>query len=335
MACVMRPLFAPLIIAFAVVLALLPAPMAAQQWAVDASDDGAYAGAFVRYPGLGMEFFCAARSVQNLPVIDSQWFEVSIAPPWQFQIGMTDQLIPMAPDPRSDIVLFVDQTGYRLPDVYWDEMGGGWGVSLSMTDTVLAAMRKASRFVLQIGAEKAWELPVTGLGAGLEQAAQFCGATWVATGNPVPPGFGQVAAPASAPPPAQGSAFTLPAQVQSNANRQCLDAGYGQATISATALQAGDLDGDGQPDVVMNWREVTCAGQAMNPFCGAANCSIEVYMSSRGYLDPLQMLGMSSGITAHHSGRLALQIGGTYGLCGETGCDAPWLWNGADLVQAP
>lgn len=320
---------------FALIWILCPAPLAAQSWTADLSDDGGYAGAFVSYPGVGFGFNCAARSIQNKPLMDTMWFESSVAPPYQYQLTMTDQLIPTDPWERSDIILFVNETGYRLPKVQWNEMDGGWQVDLTMTDTAIRALQNASRVVLQVGTQAAWEVPVVGLGAALEKARQFCAATWVATGYPAPAGFGALtgAAPSApaAPVPSPQGVFQLPAQIQAHADKQC----QGLATISPNALQAGDLDGDGHPDVVVNWRDVACAGQSFNTFCGAANCSIEVFMSSRGYGNPIQMLGTSVGIGPHRTGRLALGISGTYGLCGENGCDTPWLWTGSDFEQIP
>ncbi len=314
---------------------LCAAPLAAQSWIADLSDDGGYAGAIVTYPGVGMGFNCAARSIQNKPIMDTMWFESTVAPPYQFQIEVGDKLIPTDPWERSDIVLFLDQTGYRLPTVGWNEMDGGWQVNLSMTDASIRSLQSTSRMVLQVGTQAAWEIPVVGLGPALEKARQFCAATWIATGYPPPPGFGAITAAAPvAPtlaPAAQSGVFQLPSQIQAFADKQC----QGAAAIQASALQAGDLDNDGHPDVTVNWRDVTCAGQSFNTFCGAANCSIDVFMSSRGYVNPVQMLGTSVGIGPHRTGRLALGIGGTYGLCGETGCDTPWLWTGTDFEQIP
>ncbi|MGC1494562.1 MAG: hypothetical protein WA790_02045 [Sulfitobacter sp.] len=311
------------------------APLAAQSWTADLSDDGGYAGAFVSYPGLGFGFNCAARSIQNKPIMDTMWFETTVAPPYQYQLAMSDQLIPTDPWERSDIILFVDQTGYRLPKVQWNEMEGGWQVDLTMTDASIQSLQRAARVVLQVGNQSAWEIPVNGLGPALEEARQFCAATWIATGYPAPQGFGQITAPAPVAPalahPVQPGVFQLPSQIQAYADKQC----QGFATIQSSALQAGDLDGDGQPDVTVNWRDVSCAGQSFNTFCGAANCSIDVFMSSRGYVNPVQMLGTSVGIGAHRTGRLALGIGGTFGLCGENGCDTPWLWTGSDFEQIP
>ncbi len=299
----------------------------AQSWSVRSDDNGGYAVASVVLPVPSMSMTCHARSVQNLPLMQTGWHESSIAPPYQFIFGFSPDLIDTRVLARDDLILFVDQTGYQLPLTYWNELEGEWEITLPMSDPVFAAMNGAARMVLQVGTEAAWEFPVAGLATSLEQARQYCAGTWVRTGFPPPAWFGPVA---GAPKPGAG-AFQLPSQVQAYANGQC----EGLATIAPGALQAGDLDGDGAPDVVLNWREVTCAGQSFNGFCGAANCSIDVFMSTRGYVQPVQMLGLSAGIGPHRTGRLALAISGTYGLCGETGCDDPWVWNGATLVQQP
>lgn len=307
--------------------ALWSAAASAQSWSVWSDDNGGYAVASVGLQVPVMNMTCHARSVQNLPLIQTGWHESTIAPPYHFIFGFSQNLIDTRVLERRDLILFVDQTGYQLPLTQWNEMEGDWEFTLPMSDPIFAAMNNASRMVLQVGAQAAWEFPVAGLATSLEQARQFCASTWVQTGFPPPPWFGPIDGVRT---PKTG-VFQLPQQVQIYANNQC----EGFATIAPGAVQAGDLDGDGAPDVVLNWREVTCAGQSFNGFCGAANCSIDVFMSTRGYARPLQMLGLSAGLGPHRSGRLALAITGTYGLCGNTGCDAPWVWNGSTLVQQP
>ena len=317
---------------FALLWALCAAPLAAQNWNADVSDDGGYAGGFVVYPGLGMGFNCAARSVQNKPLMETMWFESTVAPPYQFQITFDQNLVPSDRPQRSDIVMFVDQTGYRLPAMEWNELDGEWQVNLSMTDASIRALQTVTRLVLQVGSQAAWDIPVTGLGPALEQARQHCAATWLATGNPAPSGFGSITAAANPPvPQPQPGMFELPTQVQAYANQQC----NGQAAIAPDALQAGDLDRDGVPDVVMNWRDVLCPGETLSGFCGAANCSIHVFLSSRGYANPWAMLGTGVGIVPHRSGALALDIGGTFSVCGQGACDTPWIWTGSEFEQVP
>ncbi|WP_102107929.1 hypothetical protein [Oceaniglobus roseus] len=303
--------------------------LAAQGWQAELSDDGGYAIGTALYSGLPLVFDCAARSVQNPLPADRMWPDYTHAPPWQVLIGAGDALVRASGAERADILLLVDQTGYRLPPLRWNGMDEAWQVALSMGDPMLAALRSASRLVMQVGTEAAWEIPVAGLGAALDAAQAYCGAAWVAAGEAPPPG---IAAPPAAPPALpspQGGAFALPSQIQAHADAKC----EGRATISPDALQAGDLDGDGAPDVVMDWGGVQCAGRTSRLFCGAANCSLDVFASSRGYGDPIHMLGTALTFVALPSGGLGLKLDGTYSICGETDCDAPFVWSGNRLVQ--
>lgn len=301
----------------------------AQNWSVWSDDNGGYAVASVGLEVPSMSMSCHARSVQNLPLFQTGWHESTVAPPYHFIFGFTQNLIDTWIQQRRDLILFVDQTGYQLPLTQWNEMEGGWEVKLPMSDPIFAAMNSATRLVLQVGSEAAWEFPVNGLAASLEEARQYCANTWVRTGYPAPHWFGPVTG--AAPPLPTSTGFQIPQQVLGYANTQC----EGNASIEPSALKGGDLDRDGLPDVVLDWRGVTCPGSTMNLFCGAANCSIDVFMSSRSYLRPLQMLGMGPTIAPAPTGQLGLFISGTWSLCGENGCDAPWVWNGTTLVQMP
>ncbi len=314
----------------ALILMLL-APMAqAQSWGTTTSDDGGFAAGMVRYPGLGAGFTCTARSVQNKRIIDTSWFEVTTAPPWHFIVWFDEVLIPTTTIKRSDLVYFVGQTGYRLPLTYYNELDGGWQVMLPMTDELFTALSGANRLVLAVGAQQSWELPVAGLGAALDEARAFCAATWAITGPAAPPGLAVVPAPAPmpAPQPAPQGPFTLPQQIIADVQGKCAG-----AIITPKALTAGDLDGDGQPDVAVDYAGVTCPGHALNPYCGAANCSIDVFMSSRGYLNPIQLLGVGATMVPLPGGRMGLGVSGSWSLCGDNGCDKPFVWNGVDLVR--
>lgn len=297
----------------------------AQQWQARTSDEGTYAAGFVRYPGLDMSIYCAARSVQNRPLMQGGWHETVVAPPWHFQITFDPTLVPFADGGWSDLVLYVGDTGYRLPHTEFDEFEGLWKIDLQMTDRLFAALRAAPRLVLAVGALKSWELPTRNLGPALQKAQAHCGATWQVTGFPAPAGLRVQAAPAVASPKKSG--FQLPPQILTHVNATC--GGFG--AINHEGLQAGDLDGDGHPDVLLNYRDVQCAGGTIGGMCGAANCSIEVFLSSRRYANPVSMLGIDGTIMPQPNGRLAIQIVGTYSLCGQSGCDEPFYWDGQDF----
>ena len=295
-----------------------------QSWEVRTSDNGGYATATAAVFGTGMGITCHARSLQNLPLIQTGWHESTIAPPYHFHIGFSQALIRPDPYRRNDITLFVDQTGYRLPTIQWSELVGEWDLILPVTDAMFTAMQSASRQVLQIGSETAWEFPTQDMGAALQAVRQYCAPIWAQRGYPAPAGFAPV--PETAPP---SGGFEIPTQVQSFANRQC----NGPARIGASALQAGDLDRDGQPDVVMDWSDVLCPGETRSGFCGAANCSINVFLSSRGYANSYGVLGVGVRIRPHPSGLLGLEIGGTASVCAQIDCFAVMLWNGTEFAR--
>ena len=100
-------------------------------------------------------------------------------------------------------------------------------------------------------------------------------------------------------------------------------------------MQAGDLDGDGALDIVLDWGGVLCPGETRSGFCGAANCQVDLFLSSRGYAMSHSVLAVGADIVTHRSGRLGLRMGGTVSVCSQIDCSVPWLWNGVDLVQVP
>ena len=85
--------------------------------------------------------------------------------------------------------------------------------------------------------------------------------------------------------------------------------------------------------MAVDYSGVTCPGHTINPYCGAANCSIDVFMSSRGYINPIGLLGIGATMVPLANGRMGLGVSGTWSLCGDNGCDQPFVWNGVDLVR--
>lgn len=311
----------------------------AQTWEAALNDDGGYAYGYARAEGLPMAFACNARSVQNRPLIEVGAHEEQPTAPYHMRIEFWGKAIPeTGVDLRADMVLWADDTGYQLPPVARDEFYGYWFVELSMSDPIFPEFAGASRLVLAVGQDAVWEVPMAGLSQAVEQAQQHCAATLVATGYPAPPWFGPVmaaaqqrAAPSSGAP--TSGVFTVPQQVIGHANRLC----EGAATIEPDALQAGDIDGDGVPDVVLDWNHIRCAPPMMaRAFCGAANCSVDVFMSSKGYVGPEQMLGAVPSLVAQPDGRMGLMISGSFSMCGQNNenCARPWIWNGRHLDRA-
>lgn len=314
------------------VLLMLATSSAAQDWTAKIARDDVYHSSVLSLAGAA-HLSCYARAPENAPIVASQWHTVNVGQPWHYLFEAMQALVPVEPTVLEvEMILFVDGTGYRLPPVVRNELEGTWQVILPMGDPMVTALKSARRLVLQVGTAHAWELPVAGLATGLKEIQDACISSWNAIGLPTPPGVGGTpsapARPAAA--PAQAG-FALPASLQAYANQQC----RGSAGFPQGALKAGDLDADGAPDVVMDWGTITCNGQRLRNFCGAANCQFDVFLSSRGYALSDTRLATRLEIVTHRSGRMGLGMGGTASVCGQIDCSVPWLWNGTAFVQVP
>lgn len=105
-------------------------------------------------------------------------------------------------------------------------------------------------------------------------------------------------------------------------------------------LLPGDIDGDGQEDIVLNWDSVTCMTTIPKPFCGAAMCSAQVFISSlfprTG--QPEELLAIGVRVAELNNGLDGLITGGSLGNCEQERrdpCEYLYYWNGVALVPAP
>ncbi|MGB3245346.1 MAG: hypothetical protein WBB25_12490 [Sulfitobacter sp.] len=312
-------------------LAFFAVPAVAQTWQIRQSDDGGYAAAIATYAGLPFSVTCAARSVQNLPLAQTSWFESTVAPPWHFLFETTDALIPATTFERSDILIFADQNGYRLPPVEWNELDGRWQVSISITDPMIAALDVATRIVLQTGPQTAWEIPVDGFGTTLDQAAAYCAATWQATGHTIPYGMAGTSIPNTA------VAETTPGHrpeigviAQRHIDRLC----NGSGAAGKNGLAFGDMDGDGALDILVDWSDVTCAGGGMRPFCGASMCSGDILLGRNNYAfqEGDVILGGSHVLVPLDNGNMGVKSSGNLSMCQSTApCGFVTYWDGTRL----
>lgn len=304
-------------------------PALTQQWAAETPADISYAGGWAFAPG-GLSVSCAAsRDGRGQTALDSLWFEASIASPWHFMLVVSEALVPDGPMQRSDMILYLDQTGYQLPPVALNELSGGWEVALSMTDPVFDALRNASRIVLQVGAQTAWEIPAANVGPAINQVAQTCAATWRRTGHPPP------------------NALTGPGDVGARqdvgmrhwAEEYAATACSDFITPGPNAFVEANLDGDGIPDIIVDHNEITCdALNLRSSFCGASLCTVDVYLSSRfpQTSHPEGLLAISVSVIELSNGNHALATTGNLSTCqNNPDCTFIWYWDGTQLTQLP
>jgi hypothetical protein len=305
----------------AAALAALPAVGMAQTWQGTTSDTGGliYGGASA--PARTLTFTCTAPSPQRRPLIETEDHKTIQSVPFGMFVSLSAALVP-PPGGEAQlpaVTLTLDGTGYRLPPLRWDELYYEWMVELAMADPLFGALSAASDLVLDSGTGAAWRYPVDGLAQGLSAAMSACAAGWVQTGLTLPPELG-----GAAPNPQAAATAQMTPEIDSFLRRGC-EAGY---TIVEGAITLHDLDRDGMPDRILDWAGVTCGGSIPRPFCGAANCSIDIFLSSRPG-DPQSFLGVGYTVTQAANGAPGLRFGGTAGACARGECDRVFWWDGS------
>ena len=308
------PLLAALIVA-------LPVAAQAQTWQGNTLDTGGLIYGSAYAPQRSLSFECNTPSPQGRPLIETGDHETLRSQPHGMHVTLSHVLVdPFGVSPvLPAVTITLDGTGYRLPPLGWDDFYGYWSVELPMADPIFAALQGASDLVLDAGTGTAWRYPTDGLANSLSAALAFCGAGWRQAGYPSLPGLG-AAAPALPPPAA---AATLTPGIDTHIRAGC-GAGY---ALDPRAMALHDLDRDGVQDHVLDWAGVTCSGPIARPFCGAANCSIDVFLSSRPG-DVQGFLGVGYRVVTAANGAPGLQFGGTAGACQRGDCDRIFWWDG-------
>ncbi|UWQ95002.1 hypothetical protein K3728_15095 [Rhodobacteraceae bacterium M385] len=317
-------------------LSLATAPLHAQSWTPLTSDSGAILFAYAQVEGRTLGFGCTAPSPQGLGLMETGSHESHLTDPFEMIVEISDSILTWEPPYTIEgIVLSVDDVGYGLPPLQLNELQGS-AVYLPMTDQMVLALFEAQRLVLDPGQGVAYEYPVDGLTQALDTAFSYCVGRWVEMGNPLPPalnryqGTGQVAGVVVAPEPviAPAPLDTIPPFIAEAAATGCSASGY---TLDAADLSIADLDGDGAEDYLLNHSAVRCV-DGMNGWCGAANCSIDAFLSTQDFSRREAFLGMGADLVPMSDGRTGVQIAGTFSLCGDTGlCPGPQVWDGSNF----
>lgn len=337
------------------VVAVLPGAASAQDaWTYGSFDNGAWFEAWVTSPDAGVSLNCGGNSPggQPLPQTDEPMVTANYA------MNLTIALPGLRPTtvtgaPRGDLVVAGDTgAAFVLPLAHWDELNGtGWIQSVRYGDPLLELMRGAGALAFDAGGQRHATYGTAGLAPALDSAMAFCDARWAATGVPIPATAvasvqglrtrgidvaptkaATLPPPPSAPepaPPMATASDTLLARVHAHVAKNC---GRLPAGLTANAVRAANIDGDGNTDYVLAWDDVDCgAGSGgSRPFCGASQCLVEVFLSSswaRGE-GPEAMYAAAVDVVAGANGLDLVQTAGRLAVCNapEAPPDCRFYW---------
>lgn len=296
----------------ALLLLLMANALSAQTWTHGTSDSGNLVYGWTT-SGQGLSMSCNAPSTGGLDAMSAGSHEDTRVPRAMVLFEIRQDRIPVGNALQiNNLVLWLDQTGYRLPATNWNELNGVWEVMISTSDPLVSAMRTASSLILAPGSDTPWQFQTDGLANTLDQALSLCEAAW--SGR----------APAGAP--------NLTSAAHIDAVRVC----GGPYVASPGAITEVLVDQDDVADVVVKWEAMSCTGQNRRPLCGASHCSVWVYLSTRGAAyDNLLAQGVS--FIQLSNGRTGLSLVGRFDSCGANslGCERIWYWTGTTFAQLP
>lgn len=313
------------------VFALVAAPVAAQDWASNSYDDGSFfSGALGPVDGPGFTLVCGERSPQGLSPAQTGNTEPEITRRNAFRLYLDQADIgPPSPnfDSRQDVLAVIGTTGYRLPLVRWNELYSTWETDIPANDPMLAAISGQAAFELRSDTGSHL-VSARGFAEGLGQLTSYCLSMFASIGQPW---AGTVTGTATGPAP---GAMRQAAQAHVQAGCR-----IGVLEQHADAILTGDIDGDGAEDVVLDWRGVRCAGSMAQPFCGASNCSVDIFLSSQYPRSgqPEGWLALGARLIPLTNGNMGVGMYGSLSACnsafGRVDCEFQYYWNGSSLTR--
>lgn len=329
---------------FCVLLLLCLASTASAQWRSDIRDDGAYLYGYAMPPeGVDMVMGCHHPSFGGKNPIETGAHEMGAMEPYmtRFQFGpdMMPQTVGQTYDApgrgvvRGDITVWLDDQGFALPELLYDELNSFWTLDLPTKDPLVMRLWTAQRFVYQIGDGPAYEVPFEGAGAAVQAGSLACIEHLEQMGMQTPPeilvyfndGFEEDVGEDVAPPTLDGPMFGL---VSEAVIAGCSGA---NPTYGPNYLLIGDIDGDGRNDGVVNWHDISCGNQRM--MCGASNCSGEVILTGEGRrYEKNVMLGVGFELIDLDNGLKGVAAWQGFSTCGtESACAQILYWDGSAL----
>jgi hypothetical protein len=311
---------------FLSLLLLMPVSATAQGWQLHRFDDGSFFEYSISPAGTpDFTLLCGERSPTGLSAMQTGNMEPETTQPDILELKLGNVAIGSPTDgswQRSDVVVAAGGQGYRLPELRWNELQGGWRVDLLALDVVFAAIAAAPSFDLHSGAGQR-SYNAKGFAEAHAALIQHCRQTFAAIGQPW-----------------QGDAVVAPAggarqAADGHVRRSCNGAYHAEDG----AFLTGEIDGDGVEDVAVNMGKVACLTGNPRPFCGASQCPALVFASSAPYRwhDPINLMSQGVRLQPLSNGNMAVTVGGSLSEChyafGNSGCEFMYYWNGADLVR--
>ena len=300
----------------------------AQNWEFSSGDDGSFFVGYVRWiAGRGVTLICGERSPQGMSPYTTGNLEPDITPPGILRLNIDASLLapPQRYDARrSDVLIGAGASGFRLPPLQWNELFNVWETDLGAADPFFAALTAAPSIDLYTDAGKI-ALGAAGFAGAYQQLDGYCRSMFAQIGKP----WGAAAAVA---PPSGAMKQAAEASIQQGCN--------GPAQREAGYLLTGDIDGDGQEDAVVDWARLRCQTGIARPFCGAALCSVDIFLTrafpSRGMAETILAIGAR--LVPLDNGNDGLITGGSLSNCQfppRNPCEFLHYWNGSALVAAP
>lgn len=337
-------------------LAIFGTTASAQSWQANSYDSGALIHGLAFVSGGSLSFSCTAPSPGGQPLTETGDHEaLRTDSPYGFAVSLSTDLVdPSATDLNlSAPKMILDGQTFVLPSLTYSDFYGAWTGLSSVEMPGFLELFQTTKLIVDPGLGTAYEYPIDGLSAALDVAFRDCIARWFSLGHPMPPRLetyvGSGVAPGQPipkPVPQQQVPTTgdLPQglvraplfEIPDVAPRAAFDhlamKCGGLFDVDRSYITATDLDQDGLADYVLHYGGVDCGDSTKN-YCGASNCSIEVFMSSSGYRNPIEFLGHSLLPIVDERGQTGVLLTGGFSICGPTGqCLPPWFWDGTQFV---
>lgn len=266
--------------------------------------------------------------------------DVSFSPAHGFLLEFSPQAVapPSTTYNRSDLAVWVDGTGYQIPQMSWTELDGVWVAPLQMTDPLVNALLTGRDVIVGPVVGTQYRLSSAGMNEAVRAAMSFCIPRFAGLGYPVPAALAGFAA-GSAPSSSERGGDRLEDLVNARIVQGCQAGGQ---TAEAGHILRGLIDGDDEVDFVIDWRKISCNRGPARPFCGASNCAADLFLSSispqAGTPDSYLALGVQ--LVDLSNGRKGMQLGGSLSSChaagkGPNGCQFVWFWNGTQMSRLP